>query len=195
MKKKLLAGLALGVMMFGVAGVASALTIDTNSSWDGSINSGWAASGQSLTVDAVENHFERIGFYFDSQSFGRTFDFILSDALNGGNTLFSTSFVVGDGLNVIDIDQDVIANSTIFALLDYNGFTGSTAHFSYTNSYAGGHSVFGAVGYMDNSFLELDHRFVAEFSNGGAPVPEPATMLLFGAGLVGLAGARLRRKK
>ncbi len=32
-------------------------------------------------------------------------------------------------------------------------------------------------------------------ANSVAPVPEPATMLLFGAGLAGLAGTRFRRKK
>ncbi|HFQ80608.1 MAG TPA: PEP-CTERM sorting domain-containing protein [Desulfobacterales bacterium] len=31
--------------------------------------------------------------------------------------------------------------------------------------------------------------------NSAAPVPEPATMLLFGIGIAGLAGSRIRRKK
>lgn len=36
---------------------------------------------------------------------------------------------------------------------------------------------------------------VDKFGTAGAPVPEPATMLLFGAGLAGLAGVARRRKE
>jgi hypothetical protein len=196
MKKKFIAGLATGLFMLGMSGIANALIIDTNAGWDGNINSGWLGSGQSLTVDAADTYFDSIGFYFADASLGNTYDFILSDALNGGNTLFSTSFSVTGGINVININQDMTANSMIYALLDYNGFNGQTAHFSYSDTYAGGNSSFGPIGSQDSaSFAGLDHRFVAEFSNGSAPVPEPTTILLFGVGLAGLIGSRIKRKK
>ncbi len=43
--------------------------------------------------------------------------------------------------------------------------------------------------------LGFDYDFVMAVNGDVAPIPEPATMLLLGTGLVGVAGAARRKKK
>ena len=224
MRKKLLTGLTIVFFMAGMSGVASATVLewdldlefsgaqepegstpwlevtisDESPAW-GDVTITLSASGlieeesvdkwyfnldPALNVDLLFGAYDASA-PVSSVDWKRDEDNLKADGV-GGYFDFYFDFVTGD----------FIGGEEVTIWLDYAGGVDLTANsFNFGSMPLDGNNFLTAAHVQSIDIFGNDNEGSGWIAGGGTPVNEPATMLLFGTGLVGLAGFRRGKKR
>ena len=203
MKKKLIAGLVTGLFMFGVVGMASATPIEQYATTVIGYSSQWSAGTWSAK--------QALGAP-DTSGYG---DIVTSWAprpKNGSSEFLTLGFATAVFADSVII-RETYGNGFVFQidLIDTNDYyhtvwsdtdsSSSETPVNFAPSWAmTDYLVDGIKIYVDtnhnlNAWEEIDSVQLSGDNTAPVPTPEPATMLLFGTGLAGFAGKRLKKKK
>lgn len=183
---KYLMGFAFGLIIWSANGLASATT--------------WAANGheyqlvsQQQTIytwedaDFYRSEFLGIDWHLATITSQEEQDWLVENILSGN----SGEYWIG-GLEYPPINPE---NSWLWVTEEVWDFTAwgngepndkiNIANYQYAACNSNGYWFVGGIRNIDGFIAEKD----------SAPVPEPASMLLFGIGIIGFVGTKLRRKK
>jgi len=219
MKKNFVAGFTIWMILGGVVGMVHALPILSNGSLTGPISNGGVPTGWSITtpspdtmdennnVGGLNGNFQAtpssspdggtwVGFARDGsfiETFGQTVTgFSIGTSYDVSWYHANFGFSTYNGANAIEVllDGASIGSGSLLGLS--TTWVDEMLSFSATSL---SHRIDFRLQSTAKSYHSIDGISLYETASGPDPVPEPATMLLFGTGLLGLAGVSMRRKK
>jgi len=199
MKMKIFTGLLSSAFMFGMIGMVNATVLNfEDSAYANNNGTNWTAFQSSY---GGLNWSSEFGIYYEPNVYQR-------GAVSDDYALFNqygnpTEITIGTG--TFDWNGAWFTSGRTSGSLNISGYNNGSEIYTGTIGLANpaptwfsadwanvDKIIFHAISNLDSTRFLMDDFTINEPINN--PVPEPTTMLLFGTGLIGLAGSRLRRK-